>query len=250
MRMQRIDGDEIARELLAAEHKRNLRFAYFVVGIAALAVVAYVAYFSHHAVGGPDDWAAFGDYFGGLLNPAIGIVTVVLVVKTLQATRSEADLTRQQLQQQIAHSQRELQLSEMHKRLEGVYGEWTRACEAKASNVYRLIPGTTNQAQLIPHGPKTVGEALNHPEFQEESRKLVDSIVGAAYDGYWKKDYSRFAELLMEMSDYCDQYEAAAGNSILADYYRKRVFMAATTLWAMRVIGDTQWDSLRPTTMG
>lgn len=249
MEQQQIDKGAISRALTAAEVRGDFRFAYLVILLAGLAVVAYVSFFARHAIGDPGDWAAFGDYFGGLLNPVIGIVTVVLVIKTLQATRREADLTRQQLQQQIAHSQLELRLNEMHKRLEGIYGEWGKAVQDKATLPMRTMPGS-NQMQLIPElEGASVARVLNDAEFQGESRKVVDGIAGAAYQGYWGKAYGRHANLMAEFGQYCRQYEEAAGNSIVADYYRNRVFMAATTLYQMRLLADSAWDDLRPSAL-
>jgi hypothetical protein len=36
----------------------------------------------------PGDWGAFGDYFGGVLNPIVGMATLVLVAITLKLTRA------------------------------------------------------------------------------------------------------------------------------------------------------------------
>lgn len=224
--------------------ENDLKIAMPAVLAAGVALMAYVAVFADRAIGGPSDWASFGDYFGGLLNPIIGIVTVLLVVRTLKATREEAELTREQLRQQIEHSRLELLLGEMHKRLEGVYAEWLRAGEDGASDVVRLSQkaGPTS----IP-GPHKVGTILNDSSFQEGARPLADSGWGDHYVEAWTRGYGRYANLLREISEYCEQYERKVGNAILADFYRKRVFMAATTLNAMKVLADNEWNDLRPT---
>lgn len=50
--------------------------------------------------GGPSSWGEFGDFFGGLLNPVVGMVTIVLLVRTLEAQLDALDLQRKELRLQ------------------------------------------------------------------------------------------------------------------------------------------------------
>ena len=62
-----------------------------VVGVTVVAIAAIIGYniwFIALPLGGPESWAQFGDYFGGILNPIIGLATVVLVLETLRITRT------------------------------------------------------------------------------------------------------------------------------------------------------------------
>lgn len=68
-------------------------------GIAA--VIAYLIVFRHQPLGGPEEWCELGDYLGGVINPVVGIVTVVLVVMTLRVTRAEAQAARAQIAEQL-----------------------------------------------------------------------------------------------------------------------------------------------------
>lgn len=59
-----------------------------VTGIIAIGV--YAIHFAHYSLSdNPADWGVLGDYFGGLLNPIISLVTVMFVLKTYLAQREE-----------------------------------------------------------------------------------------------------------------------------------------------------------------
>lgn len=80
--------------------KQSLNLVWLPVAAAFIAVSAYIAYFGvikNLPQGGPDSWAGFGDFLGGILNPIVGIVTVVLLVRTLQEQQCAIDLQRDEL---------------------------------------------------------------------------------------------------------------------------------------------------------
>ncbi|MGG6101226.1 MULTISPECIES: hypothetical protein [Pantoea] len=55
-----------------------------------IAIGVYAIHFAHYSLSdNPADWGVLGDYFGGLLNPIISLVTVMLVLKTYLAQREE-----------------------------------------------------------------------------------------------------------------------------------------------------------------
>lgn len=68
--------------------------------IGAFLVLTYWIYFGrvkHAPAGGPDSWGQFGDFLGGLLNPVVGTITIVLLVRTLQSQLRAVDLQRNEL---------------------------------------------------------------------------------------------------------------------------------------------------------
>lgn len=100
--------------------------------IKLLAIVAgclLILYFSifHGGVGDKGDFGAFGDYFGGVLNPILGFATVSLLVwslkyqtdelaltrQVLEETQKEAELSRQAMEAQVNHLQNEAKLNEL-----------------------------------------------------------------------------------------------------------------------------------------
>lgn len=77
------------------EVKYSNRLVGFFIGSVALAAgIILFIYWNHffNDLGyelstAPGDWGAFGDYFGGILNPIVGMITLALVAITLKLTR-------------------------------------------------------------------------------------------------------------------------------------------------------------------
>lgn len=72
-----------------------------IAGIALL--LAYGVYFGlveNLPKGGPDSWGQFGDFLGGLLNPVVGTITIVLLVRTLQQQGKAVEYQRIELVEQ------------------------------------------------------------------------------------------------------------------------------------------------------
>jgi len=71
-----------------------LMAAYWIVAIVILAALFVLwmyfnAFRRHELSGDPGDWGAFGDYVGGIINPIVGIATVILIFLTLILQRRE-----------------------------------------------------------------------------------------------------------------------------------------------------------------
>lgn len=65
---------------------------------AFLTISAYVYTFRHMPANErPESWGTFGDYLGGLLNPAISLFTLLVALKVWQLQRDELKLTREEL---------------------------------------------------------------------------------------------------------------------------------------------------------
>ena len=71
------------------------------LGLFAIALVVgiYAGHFGSQAVGGPAEWAQFGDYVGGVANPLLGFVTILLLVISLKYQSDELAATREELSQ-------------------------------------------------------------------------------------------------------------------------------------------------------
>ncbi|OAE56646.1 hypothetical protein A7J67_08365 [Achromobacter xylosoxidans] len=67
-------------------------------GIALIAVYSiYFGLIKGAPGGGPDSWGQFGDFFGGVLNPIVGTITIVLLIHTLRAQLKAIELQRREL---------------------------------------------------------------------------------------------------------------------------------------------------------
>ncbi len=49
----------------------------------------YAIEFAQSGLGGPESWAQFGDYFGGILNPVVALAALFLLVENLKISRKE-----------------------------------------------------------------------------------------------------------------------------------------------------------------
>jgi uncharacterized membrane protein len=228
-----------------------------------IAIAAFVLYFIFFVlvqrlpIGGPDAWGLFGDYFGGIINPVVGLVTVLLVVRTLKATRAEAKETRDEmssqtrlLEDQARRYQIESELKEHQKRLDGVLAEWNQlANEVRPS----LSDDVIGRGSRPPH---TLNSLLRRPDMfdliKQVKAKQEDFQNNARLE--WMVVLEPEITLLAEMAEYCAEYEAASGSRALADFYRRRVFLAFITFKLMGVLPEfvLQWlgedfeEKLRP----
>lgn len=72
------------------EDKFISSYANLIGGVIFLMVVAYLysPNIDRFTLGGPEEFGQFGDYVGGILNPIIGLITVILVYKTFNSQKS------------------------------------------------------------------------------------------------------------------------------------------------------------------
>lgn len=69
-------------------------------GISAISVYAY--HFANSTLSdNPADWGVLGDYFGGLLNPIISIITLFFLLKTYLSQREEVRQNEKAAERQI-----------------------------------------------------------------------------------------------------------------------------------------------------
>lgn len=100
----------------AQTDKTAIPFKKIIVPLAIVAACLLVPYFwnFHGAWGNQGDFGAFGDFFGGILNPILGFATVTLLVWSLNIQLNELALSRQELaltRQELAETKEETALS-------------------------------------------------------------------------------------------------------------------------------------------
>lgn len=95
-------------EILDRSLKGGLIFMFLLL---LVSVVAYLSVFNEGLSQAPDNWAAFGSFFGGLIGPAVSLVTLLAVLKTVYLQKELLDTQRsefsamQRLQQATFDSQ-------------------------------------------------------------------------------------------------------------------------------------------------
>jgi len=82
--------------------KQKVKRPVLLILLASMAVVLIIGpYIFYHidgwkVAGGPSNWGSFGDYLGGILNPLVGIVGVLLLYQTFALQRKELKQARKQ----------------------------------------------------------------------------------------------------------------------------------------------------------
>ena len=224
--------------------KHSIRLEW-VLSLAALAATfsvsaAFYVFFRGHRAGNPEDWARFGEYFGGMLNPLIGIITVFLVVLTLRMTREEARQTNEKLNLQIQMAKDQQIRDLMHKRLDGLLSEWNRMLDLPCPRImdgeYSLYEsgGTVRYYFELPGLAQNLKSAVN----ATSSKHTRMPLAGA------RNFFSPYLALLEEVSAYAEEYDQISGNKLLGDYFRRRIRGPARVLRELKMIDDHLWQTL------
>ncbi|WP_041523586.1 hypothetical protein [Gilvimarinus agarilyticus] len=70
------------------------------LAILTLATLFYIAKFwSYDISDSPEQWGQLGDYLGGLVNPVVGLITVILLVTSLRQNQVALAQSRAELEQ-------------------------------------------------------------------------------------------------------------------------------------------------------
>lgn len=215
----------------------------FVVIAACSAVIAYTIAFAGWQIGNPVDWGAFGDYLGGVLNPIIGIITVLLIVLTLATTRIEAADSRAEMKAQLLHFEKQQVLTDMHRRLEGVLSEWNRLLELPCPRIFVGINANgiryADDARI-----KTVRALFENGEIVHNITRYLEQPGHPSSLSDWQVYLFPQIALLHELQNYLAEYEEKAGNTHLTEYYRNRVQHGVEALLAAGVLDEETVSSL------
>lgn len=224
-------------------------------GLSALlgAIVAYAIKFGLVQAlpfGGPGEWGEFGDYVGGLVNPVIGLATVILVVRTLKVTRTEAADTRRELskqtghlESQVKHFERREMLDEMRKRLDGALSDWNLALEVPFAGINRLHPdGELYSWKNV--GNTTTRMFLYRPDILGELKKHAGKDALSQLRPDWGPKFAHLIQLLEEMELYCLEYDSASGDKRVSNFYRHRIQVPLNVFRAADIIGKADLLSL------
>ena len=212
--------------------------ALFVILALVLAGAAYAINFGimrDAAPGGPEAWGQFGDYLGGLINPIVGIATVFLVVRTLRVTREESNQTRTEMQRQLNHFQKQQELEDLPKRLDGVLAAWNAAMDLPAIIFMRGDPDTG--ATRINASNQTYRAHLYHPRIVNEMSAVARGAEAHDARVWWNGNLEHFLHLLDELHAYCLDYEHRTESRDLTDYYRHRVQWPLRAFKAIQIVG-------------
>jgi hypothetical protein len=112
-----------------------------VVVVAAIVVSAYLIRFVGSSVSpDPQHWGQMGDYIGGLLNPIVGVATILILNSTLTMQMRQIELSKAQLNHQTESERR----AQLENRLIDILRLWRESADRTeyVPRSGRVIKGT------------------------------------------------------------------------------------------------------------
>jgi hypothetical protein len=239
--------DRLSESRRDTRKRMELELVRFTMGLATGLLCAYILYFGvlkNLGAGGPTSWAEFGDFFGGVVNPIVGIVTVILVVETLRTTRDEAEQTRihlemqtEQMRLQVLHFERQQELAEIQKRLDGTLAAWNEVMAQPIAKVVRRHP--EHGYRRVQH-EGTLGSLLYEPGYHSEISEICEGGWAQEISAFWMPKLEIVLHMLDEFARYCAEYDAISGNRKLTDYYRHRIQLPLRVVMAANLISENE----------
>lgn len=169
-----------------------------------------------------DIWGQFGDYIGGLLNPALSFLALIALLFTivqnqteLEETRKEAARSADALALQVEHFQRKERVDELVRLIERLHEDIGKVMEIEL----------TTDVQT-PGGPVTITEHIGYI-LSGESKNTYLFIPGTPQPGNY---FNSIAGWIDELAEYLEQYTVLTHSKILPRYYALRCTPAARVL--------------------
>lgn len=202
-------------------------------------------YFTFFSGGWADDqgtWGQFGDFIGGVVNPALALITVWMLLSTLseqqeavrlqreslEVQREELRLTRAELKdsadalkRQVEQFDKKSLKDDLYARADEVYREFLDYYNSKFSWAGQVVKRDDGEPVRSVSG-ETMEEVLDAIQHLDDGEEL-----NIAYA--WRFRVSRAANLLIELCEYMAEIDSLSGGNMLAThYFRHRLGYIAT----------------------
>ncbi len=170
----------------ARSHTKSIAWVAAIIYV--LAVAVYIGWFGYHlnydVSPNSADWGTFGDFVGGLINPAISLATLILVALAYLAQRQELSETIKALSDSAKEQERQAQISI----LQGQLNAKTALLNRKIQSLAGLRDEVSRIAsvQQIPNSTSPIihtfrGKALTGAKEREQEIKAflptIDEVV-------------------------------------------------------------------------
>jgi hypothetical protein len=174
------DPIEVQLAKATPEHFRSWLAGCITVGgtLIALLLVAYWARFGGQATSrDPQDWAAFGSYFGGTAGPLLAFLTVVLLVVTLALQIRQLEDSREQLKASKEELKRSHELQATMAEAMRQQAHYATVSARAVALGAALSSASEHVAQAQQRGVNSPDNVAKYTEMLKRKEKLTQDII-------------------------------------------------------------------------
>lgn len=160
--------------------EKSFKWLIILLAIVAGCLLAFYFLNFHGGIGDKGDFGAFGDYFGGVLNPILGFATVGLLVWSLKYQMDELALSRQELaltRQELAETKEETALSRkaMEEQVNHIKNE------ARLNELTRLLDLSNKKYEAIINVKFPITSYPESPYSNKQFNETYGSLINYAF---------------------------------------------------------------------
>lgn len=234
------------------ESVQDLSFKWLILLLAIVAACLNALYFMNFngGWGNQADFGAFGDFLGGVLNPILGFATVGLLIwslkmqmnelaltreqlsltrEELKETKEETALSRQAMEAQVTHLQKEASLNELMRLITDLRKQFQALCNSKIKTDDEFINIVMHMSSSFMINPDRVYDLeILHLLYEEsnasayKSQDLIVYLQNSYEHGTIKKRPTQWHELetlLIQFGGLVIKYHQLSSNPTFANIY-------------------------------
>ena len=148
-------------------------FPYVAIPIAILMLAAYLYNF-HGGFGDQSDFGAFGDFFGGILNPMLTFLTILLLLRQLRLQRSELNATAKELRATAEIHEENMKHSRAVDIYEKTYEKYSKAIQNFNNSLNYNFVSLSKDGAALTVTQRTEAQLVGKPMVEISLRKLKE----------------------------------------------------------------------------
>ena len=199
-------------------------FPYVAIPIAILMLATYFGNF-HGDFGDQSDFGAFGDFFGGILNPMLTFLTILLLLRQLRLQRSELNATAKELRATAEIHEENMKHSRAVDIYEKTYEKYSKAIQNFNNSLNYNFVSLSKDGAALTVTQRTEAQLVGKPmveislrKLKEEGEKIQIALYSA--DGNFFLDKLKLAlnhsvQLAHEVYTFAEEYQRPGVNNLL-----------------------------------
>ena len=148
-------------------------FPYVAIPIAILMLATYFGNF-HGDFGDQSDFGAFGDFFGGILNPMLTFLTILLLLRQLRLQRSELNATAKELRATAEIHEENMKHSRAVDIYEKTYEKYSKAIQNFNNSLNYNFVSLSKDGAALTVTQRTEAQLVGKPMVEISLRKLKE----------------------------------------------------------------------------